>query len=53
MLVKSQNKHNRMIGTSECLTQELQNAIENGEINLNQDSKTIAGLLTSKYEWDK
>jgi hypothetical protein len=42
-----------MIGTSECLSEELQNAIESGEINLNQDSKSLAGLLTSKYEWDK
>lgn len=53
MTVKSQNKHNRMAATSETLSVELQEAIEKGEINLGQDAKSLGGVLTSQYSWDK
>jgi len=53
LLAKSQNKLNRMIGNAELLSFDLQETIENGKIDLNKDTKSIAAILTSEYEWDK
>lgn len=50
---KSQNKHNRIHGTSEPLHEDLPNLIENGDISPNQDAKERAKRLVDDFGWDK
>lgn len=51
-LSKSPNKHNRIFMKAEPLTEELSKDIDDGEIKANDDIKTRARLLATKYEWD-
>lgn len=50
---KSQNKHNRIHGTSEPLHEDLPNLIENGEISATQDAKERAKRLVDEFGWEK
>lgn len=50
---KSQNKHNRIHGTSEPLHEDLPNLIENGEISATQDAKERAKRLVEEFGWEK
>ncbi len=50
---KSQNKHNKLHGTSEPLSMELAELMENGEINANQESKERAKKLADDHGWEK
>lgn len=50
---KSQNKHNRLHGTSLPLPQELADLIESGEISASQDIKERGKRLVDEFEWDK
>jgi elongation factor 2 len=52
-MTKSQNKHNRITGTSLPLHEDLPLLIENGEINANQDIKARAKRLVDEFGWDK
>lgn len=50
---KSQNKHNRIHGTSEPLHEDLPELIENGDISPNQDAKERAKRLVDDFGWEK
>ena len=52
-MTKSQNKHNRIYGTSGPLHDELTKAIEEGEITATQDVKARAKRLVDEFEWEK
>eukprot|EP01107_Rhizomastix_libera_P002139 TRINITY_DN13834_c0_g1_i4.p1 TRINITY_DN13834_c0_g1~~TRINITY_DN13834_c0_g1_i4.p1 ORF type:complete len:843 (-),score=186.44 TRINITY_DN13834_c0_g1_i4:111-2639(-) len=52
VLSKSPNKHNRLFMQAAPLSEGLPEAIENNEINPNEDIKVIARTLADKYEWD-
>jgi elongation factor 2 len=48
---KSQNKHNRIHGTSEPLHEDLPELIENGDISATQDAKERAKRLVDEFGW--
>lgn len=50
---KSQNKHNRIHGTSEPLHEDLPDLIENNEISPTQDPKERAKRLVDDFGWEK
>jgi elongation factor 2 len=50
---KSQNKHNKIHGTSEPLSEELPGLIESGEISPTQDLKERAKRLVEEFGWEK
>lgn len=50
---KSQNKHNRIHGTSEPLHEDLPELIENGDISPTQDPKERAKRLVDDFGWEK
>lgn len=52
-MTKSQNKHNRIHGTSGPLGDELAGLIESGEISANQDAKTRGKRLVDDFGWEK
>lgn len=52
-MTKSQNKHNRLHGTSAPLHEALPDLIENGEINPTQDIKVRGKRLTDEFGWEK
>lgn len=52
-MTKSQNKHNRLHGTSAPLHEELPNLIESGEIAPTQDIKVRGKRLTDEFGWEK
>ena len=52
-LAKSKNKHNRLFGTSEPLSEELCALIEKGEISSTDDVKTRGKRLIDEFEWEK
>jgi len=52
-MTKSQNKHNRIHGTSGPLHEDLPNLIENGEITPTQDVKLRGKRLAEEFDWDK
>lgn len=52
-MTKSQNKHNRIHGTSAPLHEELPLLIENGEISPTQDIKIRGKRLADEFGWEK
>lgn len=52
-MTKSQNKHNRIHGTSEPLHEDLPDLIENNEISATQDPKERAKRLVDEFGWEK
>ena len=50
---KSQNKHNRIHGTSEPLHEDLPKLIEDNEISATQDAKERAKRLVDEFGWEK
>lgn len=52
-LAKSQNKHNRVHAYGETMVEELQEAIEKGDITPDDDVKTRAKKLTEEFGWEK
>ena len=52
-MCKSQNKHNRLQGTSAPLHEELPNLIESGEISPTQDIKLRGKRLCDDFGWEK
>jgi len=52
-MTKSQNKHNRLHGTSAPLHEDLPLLIENNEITPTQDIKTRGKRLTDEFGWEK
>ncbi|MCL4114215.1 UNVERIFIED_CONTAM: hypothetical protein GTU68_063251, partial [Idotea baltica] len=52
-MAKSQNKHNRIHGTSEPLHEELPDLIENNEISPTQDMKERGKRLVDEFGWEK
>jgi elongation factor 2 len=52
-MTKSQNKHNRLHGTSGPLHEDLPNIIESGEISPTQDVKARAKRLCEEFDWEK
>jgi elongation factor 2 len=52
-MAKSQNKHNRIQGTSGPLHEELPGLIENGEISPTQDIKLRGKRLAEEFGWEK
>ena len=52
-MTKSQNKHNRLQGTSAPLHEELPNLIESGEISPTQDIKLRGKRLCDDFGWEK
>lgn len=52
-MAKSQNKHNRIHGTSMPLHEELPDLIEKGEISPNDDVKIRGKRLVEEFEWEK
>ena len=52
-MTKSQNKHNRIYGTSGPLADELPELIENGEISPTQDVKARGKRLCEEFGWEK
>lgn len=52
-MTKSQNKHNRLHGTSGPLHEDLPNLIENGEISATQDIKARGKRLAEEFDWEK
>lgn len=50
---KSQNKHNRITGTSEPLDEKLPDLIESGEISATQDLKERSKRLVDEFGWEK
>ena len=53
VMAKSQNKHNRITGTSGPLHDELAGLIEEGEISASQDIKARAKRLADEFGWEK
>jgi elongation factor 2 len=51
-LSKSPNKHNRLFCKAEPLKEELQDAIEAGDVNAKDDVKQRARVLAEEYGWD-
>lgn len=52
-MAKSQNKHNRIHGTSGPLHENLPELIENGDISPTQDIKVRGKRLAEEFGWDK
>jgi elongation factor 2 len=52
-MTKSQNKHNRIHGTSGPLQEELAGLIEGGEISANMDAKLRGKRLVEEFGWEK
>jgi elongation factor 2 len=52
-LAKSPNKHNRLWVTATPLDEECSVAIDNGDIDAQQDVKHNAALLAEQYNWDE
>lgn len=52
-MTKSQNKHNRIHGTSAPLHEDLPDLIENGEISPTQDIKVRGKRLAEEFGWEK
>lgn len=52
-MTKSQNKHNRLHGSSNPLHEELPNLIESGQITPTQDPKARGKRLADEFDWDK
>jgi len=52
-MTKSQNKHNRIHGSSLPLHEDLPLLIENGEISPTQDMKVRGKRLCEEFEWEK
>lgn len=52
-MAKSQNKHNRIHGTSGPLSEELPGLIEEGEISATQDAKARGKRLVDDFGWEK
>lgn len=52
-MTKSQNKHNRIHGTSAPLHEALPDLIENGEISPTQDIKVRGKRLAEEFGWEK
>lgn len=52
-MTKSQNKHNRLHGTSAPLHEALPDLIENGEISPTQDIKLRGKRLCDEFGWEK
>lgn len=52
-MTKSQNKHNRLHGTSSPLHEDLPNLIESGEISPTQDPKARGKRLAEEFDWEK
>lgn len=52
VMAKSANKHNRLYFEAEPISEEVIEAIKDGEITNEQDSKVRARILTDKYGWD-
>lgn len=50
---KSQNKHNKLHGSSEPLHEDLPNLIENNEISATQDIKERSKRLVDEFGWEK
>lgn len=50
---KSQNKHNRLHGTSQPLDEKLVEEIEEGRIGPTDDVKIRAKRLVEEFEWEK
>jgi elongation factor 2 len=53
LLVKTQNKLNRVFATCMPLGQQLEKAIEKGEVGAEQDTKERSKKLIEGFEWDK
>ncbi len=53
IMAKSQNKHNRITGTSGPLAVELAELIESGEISATQDIKSRGKRLADEFGWEK
>jgi elongation factor 2 len=51
-LSKSPNKHNRIFMKCEPMTEEVNCAIERGDVNPKDDFKIRARVLADEYEWD-
>jgi elongation factor 2 len=51
-IAKSPNKHNRIYLRAEPLGDEVSKAIEEGDINPDQDMKVRARILADEYKWD-
>lgn len=52
VLAKSANKHNRLFMQALPFAEGLSEAIESGEIDLNEDNKIVSRTLADKYDWD-
>jgi elongation factor 2 len=52
-MTKSANKHNRLYLEAEPLNDDLVVAIEDGQINAQDDIKKISRVLQDKYNWDQ
>jgi len=52
-MTKSANKHNRIYMEAEPLSDELTLAIEDKEINADDDIKKLSRVLQDKYNWDQ
>jgi elongation factor 2 len=52
-MAKSQNKHNRLSGSSEPLHEDIPELIENNEIYATQDAKIRGKRLVEEFEWEK
>jgi elongation factor 2 len=52
-MAKSQNKHNRISGTSGPLHEALPDLIESDEISPTQDPKIRAKRLVEEFDWEK
>ena len=50
-MTKSQNKHNRIHGTSQPLHEDLPGLIENGDISPTQDLKARGKRLIEEFDW--
>ena len=53
VMTKSQNKHNRIHGSSAPLHEDLPGLIESGEISPTQDPKQRGKRLCDEFEWEK
>jgi len=52
-MAKSQNKHNRIQGTSGPLHEALPELIETGEVSVSQDPKIRGKRLVEEFDWEK
>lgn len=52
-MTKSQNKHNRIHGTSSPLQEELVDLIEKGDLTPSDDPKARGKRLVDEFEWEK